>query len=744
MNIIPRRDQQCRRSMYLSSQVVGVIERELEHDLRTISHELTPPRRTKTCVKLQCNKTSISAPYVLKTLETARQTQELLRSKEALQSRAKKFWSQVKRGLAYGIYKYFGLVHLLYFLAVALLGSLFIYAVENFNSSTAVEYVDALFMSVSCVGTSGLMTVDYHPMTKFSKIVLGVLSVLGSPVFDSIVIMIARYFLWSSPYVTQNLDATLRSSSSSSTTTDNINEDDTLTDFKVVQFHAHIANRYEKSALKVMIASAVTYWITIQTVVFLVLAVLIKRTSDSDYWSDSFFLTVGSFSGVGLSPFESSVRPFHRHPAILLVLILSMALGNSLLPLGLRVTVWLIHNVAFSKTRAGESGWYKLERLTAYILALPRRITFAVLPVKQTVYLCATLVAIDIAAVCSILAADSKLVSGDDAVTRFVNALFEAVNTRNCGFSATASSQVSPCTMVLFCVLMYLGPIPSIVFMRSSRDRGEFEDETRKRGHERGGYNTDLNVDNDEDDDDEYGPFKRELLNEGAEFHLKRLVFYDSVWIFVSWYFLCLIENESIKEDSNFDIFKFLFEVISAYSMVGLSLGYKYVTHSLSDTLRPLSKVILIAVMMVGRHRFLPDNIDQAVLPACMPLDNARVSNTTLGDSLRGVLDWAKGEKVDKYYDIDGISLSPSYDVEGSGSGNGSSSVSAGQPVMKSALKKKGAGNKQKKSVRFNLTPEYFESDDDGGGSGKQKNDGSEFVGDDYEPIFVDEDGNEY
>ena len=726
--------------MYLSSQVVGVIEHELEHDLRTMGHELTTPKKSKTCVMLQCNKTSIRAPYVLKILETARQTQELLRSKEALESAAKKFWRQVKRGLAYAIYKYFGLVHLLYFVLVALLGSLCIWTAEYLNSANSVQYIDALFMSASCVGTSGLMTVDYHLMTKFSKFVLGVLSVVGSPVFDSILIMIVKYFLWTSPYVTQNLDSTLRRTDS-----------ETLNDFKVVQFHAHIANRYEKSALKVLIASSVSYWIIVQTVVFLVLAAMLK-TATKDYWSDSFFLTISSFSGVGLSPFETSVRPFHRHPAILTVLILSMALGNSLLPLGLRATVWVVHKLALSKTRAGENGWYKLERLTTYILTLPRRLTISILPVKQTIYLFTTLFVIDVVAVCSILAADSKLITGDDAITRFVNALFEAVNTRNCGYSATDSSQISPCTMVLFCVLMYLGPIPSIVLMRSSRDRGEFEDEAEQKGDERGSQDADYANSNsslagdDDDDDQEYGPFKRELLKEGTEFHLKRLVFYDSVWIFVSWYFLCMIENENIKEDSNFDVFKFLFEVISAYSMVGLSLGYKYVTHGLAGTLQPFSKVVLIVVMIMGRHRFLPDNIDQAVLPACMPLDNARVSDTTLGDSFRKLMDWVKDKRAGEYEDIDGISL----DAMGE---EVSENVPV-EPVKKSALKKKtrngngGENGKQVKKVRFNLTPEYFEYDNGGSAKKKGKNGVdyvSDFINDDYdEPIYVDENGNEY
>lgn len=711
MNVIPRREQQCRRSMYLSSHVVGAIEHELEHDLLNARHEHQGQRKVSPCVMLQCNKTTIRPAIVLRVLESARQTQELSRSKDVLQSRFRKACAQVRHALGFAVYKYFGLVHLVYFALLALLGSLCIWAAELINMSNEVSYIDALFSSASCVGTSGLMTVDYHLMTGFSKFVLGVLSVLGSPVFDSMAIMVTKYCLWTTPYVTQNLDATLKSGGR-----------ETLTDFKVVQFHAHIANRYEKSTLSVLIAAAVGYWVVVQGVVFVLLAIMLKSggggSGGKAFWGEAFVLTVSSFSGVGLSPFETSVRPFHRHPAVLSVLILSMALGNSLLPLGLRCTMWAVRKVALSKVRAGKSGWYKLERVATYILVFPRRLTIALLPKKETIYLCVTLFVIDVIAVCSVLAADSRLVVGDDWATRFVNALFEAVNTRNCGFSATSSSQISPCTMVMFCVLMYLGPIPNIVFMRSSRDRGEFDDETKRNDASDprkavggGGSGSGSN----DDDDQEYGPFKRELLNEGTEFHLKRLAFYDSVWIFVSWYLLCLIENENIKEDSSFDIFKFFFEVISAYSMVGLSLGYKYVTHGLAGTLQPLSKVVLIVVMIMGRHRFLPDNIDQAVLPACMPLDNARVSRTTLGDSLRALVAWIRKKRDGGFDDINEIGLDSVGIKSGSSSNfNEGNSMTEQKTRKKSALKKKGANNKKpKKSVRFNPTPEYFECDEE-------------------------------
>jgi Trk-type K+ transport system membrane component len=61
-----------------------------------------------------------------------------------------------------------------------------------------------------------------------------------------------------------------------------------------------------------------------------------------------------------------------------------------------------------------------------------------------------------------------------------------------------------------------------------------------------------------------------------------------------------------------FNQFSLLFEVVSAYATVGLSLGIPTENFSFSGALRPGSKIILILVMLRGRHRDLPVAIDRA------------------------------------------------------------------------------------------------------------------------------------
>jgi Trk-type K+ transport system membrane component len=57
-----------------------------------------------------------------------------------------------------------------------------------------------------------------------------------------------------------------------------------------------------------------------------------------------------------------------------------------------------------------------------------------------------------------------------------------------------------------------------------------------------------------------------------------------------------------------------VFELVSAYGCVGLSIGLPNKNYSTSGAFHPLSKLVLILVMIRGRHRGLPMAIDRAVL----------------------------------------------------------------------------------------------------------------------------------
>jgi len=61
------------------------------------------------------------------------------------------------------------------------------------------------------------------------------------------------------------------------------------------------------------------------------------------------------------------------------------------------------------------------------------------------------------------------------------------------------------------------------------------------------------------------------------------------------------------------NLFIIIFEIVSAYGNVGLSVSLPGIKNSLAGNFRDPSKIILIAVMMLGKHRGLPKKNDPAI-----------------------------------------------------------------------------------------------------------------------------------
>ena len=76
-------------------------------------------------------------------------------------------------------------------------------------------------------------------------------------------------------------------------------------------------------------------------------------------------------------------------------------------------------------------------------------------------------------------------------------------------------------------------------------------------------------------------------------------------WLFILIFLICAIEQERITRDPNVTVFKVVFELVSAFGGVGLTLGYPGVSSSFATILSPISRVIVGITMLIGRHRGL-------------------------------------------------------------------------------------------------------------------------------------------
>ena len=90
---------------------------------------------------------------------------------------------------------------------------------------------------------------------------------------------------------------------------------------------------------------------------------------------------------------------------------------------------------------------------------------------------------------------------------------------------------------------------------------------------------------------------------------------HDIWWIVLAILFITITETSQFEHDPvTYSVFNVIFEVISGYGCVGISVGLPNAAYSFCGGWHAFSKLVLCAVMLRGRHRGLPVAIDKAVL----------------------------------------------------------------------------------------------------------------------------------
>ncbi|KAJ8108072.1 hypothetical protein OPT61_g8426 [Boeremia exigua] len=89
---------------------------------------------------------------------------------------------------------------------------------------------------------------------------------------------------------------------------------------------------------------------------------------------------------------------------------------------------------------------------------------------------------------------------------------------------------------------------------------------------------------------------------------------HDVWWIALALFLITLIEtHHSIEDPRTYSVFTILFEIVSGYTTIGISIGLRDQSYSFSGGMYTGSKIIMILAMLRGRHRGLPVALDRAV-----------------------------------------------------------------------------------------------------------------------------------
>ncbi|KZT64165.1 TrkH-domain-containing protein [Daedalea quercina L-15889] len=314
----------------------------------------------------------------------------------------------------------------------------------------------------------------------------------------------------------------------------------------------------------------------------------------------SFFQVVGAWANTGMSLVDENMVPFRGAYLMIIILVLDVLAGNTAFVTHLDngPCSWILTKLLPQDSRTKEA--------LRFLLDHPRRCFIYLFPANQTWVLLTVQFLIDFILWIFNIVLDigNPSTSGIPIGTKVIDALLQAAAVRSAGFQTISLSSLVPAVQVLDVVMMYIAIYPIALSVRSTN---VYEEKSL------GIYEAEENIDELDD-----SPESRvEIWGRYLWRHARRQLSFDMWWLALSLFLLCIIERTPLMDTSTaswFNIFAIIFELVSAYGTVGLSLGVPYANYSFSGALHTLSKLILCAVMVRGRHRGLPVALDRAVL----------------------------------------------------------------------------------------------------------------------------------
>ncbi|CAK7228105.1 low affinity potassium transporter [Sporothrix bragantina] len=313
---------------------------------------------------------------------------------------------------------------------------------------------------------------------------------------------------------------------------------------------------------------------------------IVDEASQSRVWW-GFFTPHSAFMDLGFTLTPDSMNSFNTAIFPLLLMAFLIVIGNTGFPVMLRFVIWVLSNIV-----PRGSGIY--EELK-FLLDHPRRCFTLLFPSGATWWLFWLLVILNGIDLLFFIVLDlgSGPVFSLPPGIRVLDGLFQAFSTRTAGFSCVNLAEVHPAVQASYMIMMYISVFPIAISVRRTN---VYEEKSLGvyPGHE---------IDEPANGTD--------LEYVGA--HLRRQLSFD-LWFLSVGFFILTISEGSKLQANEFQMFAVLFEVVSAYGTVGMSLGYSGGDASLCSQFSVVGKLVIIAMMIRGRHRGLPYGLDRAIL----------------------------------------------------------------------------------------------------------------------------------
>ncbi|KAL2354778.1 cation transport protein-domain-containing protein [Cryomyces antarcticus] len=299
-----------------------------------------------------------------------------------------------------------------------------------------------------------------------------------------------------------------------------------------------------------------------------------------------FFTPASMFNDLGYTLTPDSMVSFQLAVLPLLVGSFLIIIGNTGFPCMLRFVIWMASKFA----PVGSGVWEELR----FLLDHPRRCFTLLFPGKATWWLFWILFLLNGIDLLFFVVLDlhDPIITSLPPGYRVLDGLFQAASTRTAGFAVVNLAALHPAIQVSYLVMMYISVFPIAISVRRTN---VYEEKSL------GLYDGE----GDEGEDKSY-----------LAAHLRRQLSFDLWYIFLGLFVIAIVEGPRLQDPNEyaFTLFNVLFEIVSAYGTVGLSLGYPNINASFSAEFATLSKLVIIAMQIRGRHRGLPYALDRAIL----------------------------------------------------------------------------------------------------------------------------------
>ncbi|KAB8215050.1 cation transport protein-domain-containing protein [Aspergillus novoparasiticus] len=572
-----------------------------------------------------------------------------------------KLWSSIRRN---GPRINFLTLHYAYFLVVCLLSSIVFWATST--PSRSVRYVDSVFFTFSAMTGAGLNTVDLSKLNTFQQLLLFVLIAVGSPIFVSIGVLLVRRRAFEKRFGNffHEQESQLSSRSSSRTSALQPSFQETCPEGAIPNAHIHPKSRadclqpnsavqpnlrrqsdrrgeeeslglqrkegrnssfhhltknerhrlggVEYRAVCLLVRIVPIYLVMWQLLGGLGIGAYIAtkkavttETNGVNAWWAGIFFAVSAFNNSGMSLVDANMVPFQSSIYMLITMGLLILAGNTCYPIFLRCILYALLLIL------PENDYFTHQRHTLrFLLDHPRRCYTNLFPSRHTRWLlCAVIIlnGLDWAAF-EVLNIDNPSVNRIPPGPRALDGLFQALCVRTGGFYIVAISSLQIGTQVIYVVMMYIAVYPVVITMRSSnvyeeRSLGIYAGEPTPKANP---------LDHHQEKSPKTVPTSR-LYFVKQQLHVQ--LAYDIWWLALAVIIISIVEAGSFTRDPVvYSVFNIIFETISAYGCVGITTGLPDQAYSFSGGWHSLSKVVLCAVMLRGRHRSLPVAIDKAIM----------------------------------------------------------------------------------------------------------------------------------